>query len=124
MYILVCRFGLYSQFLTVYARSSSAGTSGITPLNHKVLFFFKKKGVSRCERGRSYIYAHGYDSMKNDAVVVSLFREFCKVFARLATLFGLVEQPSGNMVLTYFRGVVPVEFDLDNSQVCLEYDGF
>jgi len=62
--------------------------------------------------------------MKNDAVIVSLFREFCKVFARLATLFGLDEQLSGNMVLTYFRGVVPVEFDLDNSQVCLEYDGF
>jgi len=27
--------------------------------------------------------AHGYDSMKNDTVVVSLFREFCKVLARL-----------------------------------------
>lgn len=27
--------------------------------------------------------AHGYDSMKNDTVVVSLFCEFCKVFACL-----------------------------------------
>lgn len=68
----------HSQLLTINTCSSSASTSRITSLDHKILF--------RNMSIRSYeheIETNGYDAMEHDTIVVSSLCEFCKVFARL-----------------------------------------
>ena len=69
-----------AQFLTVYARTSSTCARWISSLNHKVLF---KKMVLMLDSSSQGIRTHRNYSMEYDAVIVSSFYEFSKVFACL-----------------------------------------
>lgn len=68
----------HSQLLTINTCASSASTSRIASLDHKILF--RNMSIPSCKHE---IETNRYDAMEHDAIIVSSLCEFCKVFARL-----------------------------------------